>query len=165
MNKFEQMSSDHHQMSLAGNGAPVRGWGSSGWVCPGEPRGNGYVQGGVGPNGGMSRRGWGWVCPEGQGRFVYHVTYPTMHVIPTPTPTPMDRMTDTCENITRTRNIPVECALPTCKLYEPASAATRYQARRVTLYSEVPCTGGSGRLKYGEIQYIKVMIIWGPPHL
>ena len=51
MNKFEQMSSDHHQMSLAGNGAPVRGWGSSGWVCPGEPRGNGYVQGEWGPMG------------------------------------------------------------------------------------------------------------------
>ena len=43
MNKFEKVSSDDYQMSLAGGGY-VQG---RGWVCPE----------------GMSR--WGWVCPDG----------------------------------------------------------------------------------------------------
>ena len=58
MNKFEKVSSDDYQMSLAGDGY-VQGWG---WVCP---DGVGYVQ--MGP-GGMSRG-------------TYHVTYPMMHVM------------------------------------------------------------------------------------
>ena len=52
MNKFEKVSSDDYQMSLAGGGyVQGRGWGMS----------RGDVQMGVG----MSR--WGWVCPDGGG--------------------------------------------------------------------------------------------------
>ena len=67
VNKFEQVSSDDHQMSLAGNAyvqgvdmcrgewvCPGGGYVQREWVCPG----GGYVQRGVG----MSR---GWVCPRG----------------------------------------------------------------------------------------------------
>ena len=45
VNKFEEVSSDDHQVSLVGGGYVQRGW-----VCP-EGR---YVHG-------------GWVCPEGRG--------------------------------------------------------------------------------------------------
>ena len=48
VNKFEQISSDDHQMSLA-----------EGWVCPGDmPR----LRGGICPEG-------GWVCPGGMPRL------------------------------------------------------------------------------------------------
>ena len=56
--KFEQVSSDDHQISVAGVGMS---------------RGNGCTDRGVG----MSRRGW--VCPEGGGYFLicdpFHYTY------------------------------------------------------------------------------------------
>ena len=56
MNRFEQVSSDHHQMSLAG--------GSTGLM----PREQSDVLGGTRPD-----LSWGWVP--------YHVTFPMMHLM------------------------------------------------------------------------------------
>ena len=72
MNKFEQVFSVHHQMSLAGELA---------WAC---------VEGLVG----MPRlRG---VDMSGEGGSPYHVKYPIMHV---PYPS-LPEQTNACENIT-----------------------------------------------------------------
>ena len=48
MNKFNQVSSDDHQMSLVGDAYVQTVGMSRGWVCA---EGSGYVQ--------------GWVCAEG----------------------------------------------------------------------------------------------------
>ena len=61
MNKFEQVTSDHHQMSLAeGWVYPEVGWGPGVWACP---KGRGWKPGryvkGWGLGGGMSRGGAG----------------------------------------------------------------------------------------------------------
>ena len=72
--KFEEISSNDHQMSLTGLGMSRKG------VCP---RAGGYVQ---------------WVCPEGMSmsrRYPHHVTYTVMHVTLL-TPPPLDRMMDRC---------------------------------------------------------------------
>ena len=73
MNKFEQVSSGHHQMSLAG------AW-AEGWVCHPGDGALGYVQRG----GGQGVASPIWAIP-----WCIWCTY-----------SPVDRMTDTCENIT-----------------------------------------------------------------
>ena len=84
VHKFEQVSSDDHQMSVAGGGygqgqgvgLSRRWWGGVGWVYPEEV-------------------GWRLVCPE-RGTS-YHATYPMTHMM---LPTPSLGQTHNCENIT-----------------------------------------------------------------
>ena len=72
MNKFEQVSSDHHQMSLAGESQLLCHIGVSGLIFRWVP----YLS---------------WGVP-------YHVTYPMLHLM---LPTPLRcEQTDTCESIT-----------------------------------------------------------------
>ena len=79
MNKFEQVSSDDHQLSLAGSGVPrseVQG------RSPGLMSGGGAVSSGEGVS--------------------YHVTYPMMHLM---LPLPHCGLADACENIPSRKRI------------------------------------------------------------
>ena len=84
MNKYEQVSTDHHQMPLAG-------WRVS--VPRPDIPGEGKREGGRG----LVPRSDVW----GEG-VTYLVTYPMMHLMLPNTPPSLltDRQTDTCENIT-----------------------------------------------------------------
>ena len=80
MNKFEQVSIDHHQMSVAGGLVPV-------W-CPG----------GVG-SGLISRGGGRSPCLMFRGVVPYHRAYLMMHLM-SPNPNSPCGQTDACEDIT-----------------------------------------------------------------
>ena len=97
VSKVEQNSSDDHQMSVAGVGGGGRCLGSMSRMRREDKR---------------EGRGWKGVP--------YRVTYPMMHILYLPSPTSLNRMTDTCESITfqqlRLRTVTILPALVTSGL-------------------------------------------------